>query len=105
MKTNAALDDEGLWAYIKVHQRFTKTSLQGQKDDRLRIMQPIGPKHDHEEAGAVERWEERYRMLLEEGGEDELPKGYKMSALKQLICGTWTNASSSRTKNCMHIWR
>ena len=26
-------------------------------------------------------------MLLEEDGEDELPEKYKMSALKQLLCG------------------
>ena len=87
MKINSVRDGEGLWAYIKLHQWFTKTTLQGQTNNRLRIMQPIAPKHDHEVAGAVERWEERYRMLLEEDGEDELPEKYKMSALKQLLCG------------------
>ena len=54
------------WAYIKLHQWFTKTTLQGQTNNRLRIMQPMPPKHDHEVASAVERWEEKYRMLLEE---------------------------------------
>ena len=87
MKINPFRDGEGLWAYVKLHQWFTKTTLQGQTNNRLRIMQPIAPKHDHEVAGAVERWEERYRMLMEEEGEDELPEKYKMSALKQLLRG------------------
>ena len=43
---------EGLWAHIKLHQWFTKTTLQGQTSNRLRIMQPIAPKQDHEVAGA-----------------------------------------------------
>ena len=61
--------------------------VQGQTNNRLRIVQPMLPKHDHEVASAVERWEEKYRMLMEEDGEDELPEKYKMSALKQLLCG------------------
>ena len=52
-----------------VHQ----TTLQGQTNNHLKIMQPIAPNHDHEGAGALERWEERYRMLMEEDGEDKLP--------------------------------
>ena len=87
MKINSVGDGEGLRPYVKLHQWFTKTTLQGQTNNRLRIMQPIAPKHDHEVAGAVERWEERYRMLLEEDGEEELGEKYKMSALKQILCG------------------
>lgn len=37
--------------------------------------------------GAVERWDGRYRMLLEEDGEDELDEKYEMPALKQLLGG------------------
>ena len=87
MMINSARDGEGPWAYVKLHQWFTKTTLQGQTSNRMRIMHPIAPKHDHEVAGADEKWEERYRMLLEEDGEDEIPEKYKMSALKQLPCG------------------
>ena len=72
MKTNLDRDGEGLWAYIKLHQRFTKTTGQGQACNRLRIMQPMLLEHDHKAAGAVERWEGRCRMLLEEDGEDKL---------------------------------
>ena len=72
---------------MKLHQCSIKTALQGQTNNRLRIMQPIAPNHDHEVAGTVEKWEERCRMLLEEDGEDELPEEYKMSALMQLLCG------------------
>jgi len=42
MKINSVRDGEGLWAYVKLHQWFTKTTLQGQTTNRLRIMQPIG---------------------------------------------------------------
>ena len=62
---------------MKLHQLFTKATLQGNTNNRLRIMQPMAPKHDHEVAGAVERWEERCMMLLEENAEDELSKTYK----------------------------
>ena len=48
-------------------------------------MQPIAPKQDHEVAGAVERWAERYRMLMEEDGEDELPEKYKMSVSSEAV--------------------
>ena len=85
MKANSVRDGEGLWAYVKLHQWFTKTTLQVQTNNRLRIMQPIAPKHDHEIAGAVERRGERYRMLMEEEGEGELLEKYKMSAPKQLL--------------------
>ena len=75
MKINSVRDGEGLWAYIKLHQWFTKTTLQGHvTKNRLRIMQPVAAKHDHDIAGAVEKWEERYRMLLGEDGGDELPE-------------------------------
>ena len=50
-------------------------------------MQPISPTHDHEVAGAVAQWEERYRMLLAEDGEEELGNKYKISAIKQLLRG------------------
>ena len=87
VKIISVRDGEGLWAYIKLHQRFTKTTLQGQTNNRWRIRRHIAPAHDYEVAGAVERWEGRYRMLLEEDGEDEFPERYNMSALKQLLCG------------------
>ena len=82
MKINSVFDGEGVWAYVKFHQWFTKTTLQGQTNSRLRIMQPAPPKHDNEVAGAVERWEERFKMLLGGDGEDELPEKYGISALK-----------------------
>ena len=51
---NWARDGEGLWACVELHQWFTKTTLQGQTNKRLTIMQPIAPKHDHEVVGTVE---------------------------------------------------
>ena len=41
------------------------------------MMLALAPKQDYEVAGAAERWEERYSMLIEEDGEDDLPQKYK----------------------------
>ncbi len=54
-------------------------------------MQPEPLKHEWEVAGAIEMWEERYRQMVEENGEDELPEVYKMAALRQLLIGEMKN--------------
>ena len=48
MKISSIRNGEGLWAYIELHQWFTKTTLQGQTTNRLRVMLPMPSRHDHE---------------------------------------------------------
>ena len=86
-KVNNAGEGEGAWAYIKLHQWFSKTTQQGRVINRVKIMQPETPKHDWEVASAVEKWEERCRQMKEEQGEEELPESYKMAAMRQLLVG------------------
>ena len=50
-------------------------------------MNPPRCKHEHEISAAVEKWEERYRILKEEDREMELPDSWKMTALQGILCG------------------
>ena len=54
---------------------------------RTNIMNPDPVKHDWELAGAIEKWEERYRTLHEEEKEDCLPEKYRMAALRKMLTG------------------
>ena len=50
-------------------------------------MNPPRCKHEHEISGAIERWEERYRMVQKDDKELELPGSWKMSALHGILRG------------------
>ena len=46
---------EGLWAYLRIHLWFTKTTAQGKSVRRSAIMTPTRCKHEHEISAAIER--------------------------------------------------
>ena len=86
-KVNSASQGEGLWAYIRVHQWYNKTTELGRTNRLIGIMRPDACKHEYEIAGAVEKWEEKYRRVMDEDGAEESPERYKMTALKCLLTG------------------
>ena len=86
-KIKAVHQGEGLWAYVRSHQWFSKTTDQGKNNRRMLVMNPEPCKYDHEIAAAVEEWEERYRILKEEDKESELSESWRMTSLKRLLCG------------------
>ena len=55
-KANSAGQGEGLWAYIRVHQWYNKTTELGRTNRLIGIMRPDACKHEYEIAGAVEKW-------------------------------------------------
>ena len=65
-KVNSAEQGEGMWAYIRVHQWFNKTTELGKMSRVIDIMRPEACKHEHEIAGAIEKWERNYRRTIEE---------------------------------------
>ena len=87
LKASAVKDGEGLWAYVKMHQWFISTTDLGKTNQRVDIMRPPQCKHDWEVAEAVERWEEKYRIIKEEDGDQQLPEKYRMTALKCILVG------------------
>ena len=86
-KLTSAGDGEGMWGYVRIHQWFSKTTQQGKVVNRAKAIQPEPPKNEWEVAGAIQKWEERYRQMVEEQGEEELLEVYKMAALRQLLVG------------------
>ena len=48
-------------------------------------MRPESCKHEHEIAGATEKWEEKWRRVMDEDGAEELPERCKMTAIKCLL--------------------
>ena len=68
-KLKSVPQGEGLMAYIRLHQWFIRTTDQGQNQRRSAIMHPGQCKHDHEIASAIEEWEEKYRILINEDKE------------------------------------
>ena len=56
-KVNSAEQGEGMWAYIRVHQWFNKTTELGKMSRVIDIMRPEACKHEHKIAGAIEKWE------------------------------------------------
>ena len=50
-------------------------------------MNPTRFQHEHEISAAIERWEERCRILKEDDRELELPDSWKMTALQAILCG------------------
>ena len=55
-----------MWAYIRVHQWFNKTTELGKMSRVIDIMRPEACKHEHEIAGAIEKRERNYRRIIEE---------------------------------------
>ena len=51
------------------------------------IMRPEPCKHEHEIAGAIEKWERNYRRIIEEDKAEPLPDRYRMTAIKCLLVG------------------
>ena len=54
---------------------------------RTNTINPETDKHDGEVAGAIERWEERYRTLHEEEKDERLPEKYRMAAIRKMLTG------------------
>ena len=50
-------------------------------------MHPGQCKHDHEIASAIEEWEEKYRILINEDKESELPESWRITLMKEILCG------------------
>ena len=86
-KIKGVAQGEGFWAYLRVHKWFQQTTEQGMINRRTNIMNPDPVKHDWELAGAIERWEERYRTLHEEEKDECLPEKYRMAALRKMLTG------------------
>ena len=72
-KLESRTQGEGLWAYVRIHSWFTRTTDQGRSMRRAAIMQPPKCVHEHDISAAIERWEEKYRALREDDWEMELP--------------------------------
>ena len=60
---------QGLWAYVKVHHWFYNTSEQGRINYGIASMNPSTRKREYEIASAIESWEERYRLVVQEDPE------------------------------------
>ena len=65
-KVSSALQGEGLKAFVRIHEWFSKTTELGRTNRIIDIMRPDAVKHDHEIATAVEKWKERDRRIMEE---------------------------------------
>ena len=65
-KIKGVAQGDRYWAYLRVHKWFSQTTEKGMINRRTNIMNPDPIKHDWEVAGAIERWEERYRTFHEE---------------------------------------
>ena len=84
-KVNSAAQGEGLYAYIRVHQWFNKTTELGKMNRVIDIMRPEACKQEHEIAAAVERWERNYQRIVDEDSAELLPEIYRMTAIKSLL--------------------
>ena len=68
-KMDGCNQGEGLWAYLRIHLWFTRTTAQGSSLRRAGITNPPRCKHEHEISAAIEKWEERYRTLQKDDRE------------------------------------
>ena len=97
-KMEGCAQGEGLWAYFRIHSWFTRTTAQGKSLRRAAIMNPARCKHEHEISAAIEKWEERYRILKEDDRELELPDSYRMTAIHGILCGEIQKSVEHREK-------
>ena len=58
-KSESCTQGKGLWAYLRIHSWFSRTTNQGRSMRRTAIMHPPKCTHEHEISAAIERWEER----------------------------------------------
>ena len=86
-KLKSVQQGEGLMAFVRLHQCFIRTSDQGWNQRRSAIMHPGQCKHEHEIASAIEEWEEKYRILISEDKESELPASWRIVSMKEILCG------------------
>ena len=84
-KVNSVIHGDGLWAFVKLHAWFSRTTEAGITNRLIAIMKPEQCKKEFEVAAAVEKWEENYRRLREEHGVDELKESYKMAVVKIIL--------------------
>ena len=68
-KINSGTQGEGLFAFVRMHGWFNKTTDLGKTNRRIDVMKPAQCKHAWEVAAAVETWEEKYRRLKDEDKE------------------------------------
>ena len=88
MKVMAGGEGEGLYGYILLHAWFTRTTDQGKDKLHQMIMNPDKCKHEWEIAGAIEKWEENYKRMLQQHGEImKLHDTWRIGAIKKIICG------------------
>jgi len=78
-KLKSVQQGEGLMAFVRFHQ--------GWNQRRSAIMHPGQCKHEHEIASAIEEWEEKYRILISEDKESELPASWRIVSMKEILCG------------------
>ena len=55
-KLEGGQQGEGLWAYLRIHLWFTRTTIQGRSVRHAGIMNPTKCKNEHEISAATERW-------------------------------------------------
>ena len=97
-KLESCTQGEGLWAYVRIHSWFTRTTDQGRSKRLAAIMNPSRCVHEHEISAAVERWEEKYRALREDDRTMELPDVWKITALRMMLCGEIQKSVEYREK-------
>ena len=68
-KMEGCYPGQGMWAYLRLHRWFTRTTAQGRSVRRAGIMNPTRCKHEHKISAAIERCDERYRILQEDDAE------------------------------------
>ena len=71
-KVNSVIHGDGLWAFVKLHSWFSRTTEAGITNRLISIMKPDQCKKEFEVAAAVQKWEQNYRRLREEHNVDEL---------------------------------
>ena len=89
---------EGLWAYVRIHLWFTRSTDQSRSMRRAAILNPSKCQYEHEISAAIERWEEKYRTLKEDDREIEFPDAWKMTSLKMMLCGEIQKSVEHREK-------
>ena len=62
-KINTTIAGEGMMAFVKMHNWFSRITESGVTNRLIYIMKPEACKHDWEVAGAIEKWEERTEWM------------------------------------------
>ena len=67
---------------MRIHLWFTRTTAKGRSVRRAGIMNETKCKNEREKSAAIERLEQRCRILKEDDRELGLPDSWKMTALQ-----------------------